>query len=49
LQLKAVVPAAFARPNPAPANDPTDRILPAEMVYLNATLPDTLILNQVPS
>jgi predicted phage baseplate assembly protein len=49
LQLKAVVPAALARPNPAPANDPTDRILPAEMVYLNATLPDTLILNQVPS
>jgi hypothetical protein len=49
LALKKIIPSALARPNPSPANYPTDAILPAELVYLTPTLPDTLILNQVKS
>ena len=49
LALNDFIPAALARRNPSPVNYPTDAILPAEMVYLTPTLPDTLILNQVKS
>ena len=49
LALNEFIPAALARPNPSPANYPTDAILPAELVYLSPTLPDTLILNEVKS
>jgi hypothetical protein len=49
LRLKEVIHASLARINPEPVNPPTDSIRAAELVYLSADLPDTLIVNQVTS
>ncbi len=49
LRKRHIVPAALASRNPSPGNYPTDGILPAELVYLSPTLPDTLILTNVNS
>jgi hypothetical protein len=37
----------LAQINLVPTSDPASRILPAELAFLSADIPDTLILNQV--
>jgi len=49
LVLKAYVEVDLARLNPNPTDDPSSRILPAELAYLTPGIPDTLILNEVKS
>ena len=47
LVLKTYIEVDLARLNPNPTDDPSSRILPAELAYLTPDIPDTLILNEV--
>jgi hypothetical protein len=47
LTLRPYIEVDLAQINPDPASDPANHILPAELAYLTADIPDTLILNQV--
>jgi predicted phage baseplate assembly protein len=47
LTLQPYIEVNLAQINLDPTADATSRILPAELAYLNAGIPDTLILNQV--
>jgi hypothetical protein len=49
LVLKTYVEVDLARLNPNPTDDPSSRILPAQLAYLTPGIPDTLILNEVKS
>jgi hypothetical protein len=49
LVLETYIEVDLARLNPNPTDDPSSRILPAELAYLTPDIPDTLILNEVKS
>jgi hypothetical protein len=47
LRLRPYIKVDLAQINLVPTSDPASRILPAELAFLSADIPDTLILNQV--